>query len=241
MFWKRTGASEAASTRDFDLADPQIAKIDSVVNSAYPQPYGTENRALNSISFRPTPGLSPDRTPQSPPQNLKPNQQLTLNGTVPVPKISRRPERAHDSVEEAAAAFGKIASVLMRNAETGEMRIADLSLMVAPAVEAGTYAVIDATNVDKRTSTPAAIALWAFVSDAVDQRLSANMHEPVSLAPHEWISGSIPWLVTAAGEPGALQKLMTHLLETRLAGLTLKMRSMGPDGRAAAYSLQGAP
>jgi RTX toxin acyltransferase family len=126
----------------------------------------------------------------------------------------------------------------MIEARGGPMRVVGPA---APAVEAGTYAVIDATNVEKRTSTPAAIALWAFVSDAVDQRLSANMHEPVNLAPHEWISGSIPWLVTAAGEPGALQKLMTHLLETRLKGLTVKMRRMGPDGRAAAYSLQGAP
>jgi hemolysin-activating ACP:hemolysin acyltransferase len=144
------------------------------------------------------------------------------------------------TADQGAAAFGKIVSVLMRNEQTGQYHLADLAWLVAPPLAAGTYAIIDATSAQTRATTSAAVALWAMVSPEVDQRLSARLTVPIWLPPHEWQSGTIPWLIAAAGEPPALQKLLQHLLATRFKGQTVKMRTQGPDGRAAIGVLTGA-
>ena len=39
---------------------------------------------------------------------------------------------------------------------------------------------------------PVGLALWAYVSKDVDERLSSNLDQPIKLVPHEWKSGDIP-------------------------------------------------
>ena len=44
---------------------------------------------------------------------------------------------------------------------------------------------------------PLGLALWAHVSDEVDKKLETQQQTniPFRLAPHEWKSGKIPWLL----------------------------------------------
>lgn len=241
MFWKKE-ASAQVEKRDFYPSDPQKEKVNAWVNASAPLAPSSDDRKAGSAERKAhAPNLNSTMSPPLPNEKRTPGKPLAVSGAVHVPNTLPRDAGSRDTALEGAAAFGKITSVLMRDAELGAMPLSDLSWRVAPAIEAGTYAVVDATNLEKRTTTPAAAALWAFVSPEVDRRLTAQIANPVQLAAHEWTSGSIPWIVAASGEPVALQKLFQHLLETRFQGMTIKMRTIGADGRATVSSFEGAP
>ena len=71
--------------------------------------------------------------------------------------------------------------------------------------------VLDQCRLYSKADMPWAFATWAFVNDAVDQRLRSN---PSAIGPHEWKCGATPWLIdvvapfgdvdTVAGEAAAL-------------------------------------
>ena len=66
--------------------------------------------------------------------------------------------------------------------------------------------VLEQCKLYNKQEVPWAYFSWAKVSEAVDQRLRSN--NPF-IAPHEWHSGEIPWLIDAVmpfGEDAALLK-----------------------------------
>jgi len=64
--------------------------------------------------------------------------------------------------------------------------VADLDWRLMPPL------VLDQCKLYMKSEVPWAFATWAFVSDAVDQRLRST--SPI-IAPHEWKSGTKPWLI----------------------------------------------
>ena len=99
------------------------------------------------------------------------------------------------------------------------------------------FALIDAKPPDLPLPIPAAVALWASVSEEVDQRLSTELDSPMRLRPADWRSGGILWLVDVIGDPSAIPALMQHLQATAFAGRQAKMRLMGPGGQAVVTKL----
>lgn len=78
--------------------------------------------------------------------------------------------------------------------------VADLDWRLLPPL------VLEQCKLYNKQEVPWAYFSWANVSEAVDQRLRSN--NPV-IAPHEWHSGDIPWLIDAVmpfGEDPALLK-----------------------------------
>lgn len=59
--------------------------------------------------------------------------------------------------------------------------------------------VLDQCRLFSKADLPWAFVTWAFVSEAVDQRLRAS--SPV-IAPHEWRCGDRPWLIDVAAPFG---------------------------------------
>ncbi|MCB9712109.1 MAG: toxin-activating lysine-acyltransferase [Nitrospiraceae bacterium] len=60
---------------------------------------------------------------------------------------------------------------------------------------------------------PLGLALWAHVSDEVDKKLEAQQQAniPFRLAPHEWKSGEIPWLLAVLAPQDVARALVKKL------------------------------
>lgn len=60
---------------------------------------------------------------------------------------------------------------------------------------------------------PIGLALWAHVSEEVDNKLEAQQQAnmPFRLAPQDWKSGEIPWLLTVLAPKEVAQALVKNL------------------------------
>ena len=73
-----------------------------------------------------------------------------------------------------------------RDAQRRYTFLADIDWRLMPPL------VLDQCRLYTKADMPWAFVTWAFVSDAVDQRLRST--SPL-IAPHEWKSGNHPWLI----------------------------------------------
>lgn len=174
-----------------------------------------------------------------PVQQPAPNEGTSPPNTNPV----SRPTGAQVSKEQVAArstelsaAFGKITAVLMRTPEYHQMRLSDLEWLVVPAVATRQFLIAEAQKATGLT-VPVSVVLWATVSDTVDQRLSSNVGELIRLKAEDWKSGSIPWLVAAAGEPRAVAGLLKVVAERQFGASGIKAIAQGADGKAVVTNL----
>ncbi len=137
-----------------------------------------------------------------------------------------------------SASFGEIVSVLMRSEHYRSYTLQDLEWLVVPAVLSNQFLLAEARAKGNGFTAPVGVVLWAKVSPEVDQRLTANVAQPIRLKPEDWRSGNIPWLVDAVGPPkligGMLQQLHTKVFK----GQQVKVRTQGPDGKAVVRTME---
>ena len=133
---------------------------------------------------------------------------------------------------------------MMRDRNFRKMRLADLEWLLLPPLLAGHWRMgkVSATpqQADAKAGValvPATVALWARVSPAVDERLSTDLDTPPTLAPNEWSSGEIPWLIAIAGDPRAMPRFLVALRDREFKGRNVKLRSAGADGKAIVSNL----
>lgn len=79
--------------------------------------------------------------------------------------------------------------------------VADLDWRLMPPL------VLDQCQLLQRDGVPWAFGTWAWVNDAVHERLLAG---EVRLAPHEWRQGQHPWLVDVVCPFGDLAEAASH-------------------------------
>ena len=142
-----------------------------------------------------------------------------------------------DASRRSILAFGQIVSVLMRTQPFNSLPLLAIEPLIAPAVLTGQFMVAEAQSNANGVVAPVAAVLWASVSPEIDRRLSENLDKPVQLAPVEWKSGTIPWLVLAAGDQRLVNSMLAQLQEKGLGGRPLKMRVKGQDGKEAVGTL----
>ena len=216
-------------------ADPApTLPADSLVGSSSPAPlFGMSDQ--RSPSVQPLQGLDPISSALSSPP---------ASTLAPRPAAPERPEpsagdtKAREALaNQSAAAFGKITSVLMHCDPVNRHPLADLAWLVVPAIVNGTYSIAESRPQTGGPSRPAAVALWACVSDEVDRRLTDEIAKPLRLQPQDWKSGENYWLIQATGETRAVQKLVDHLMRTTFSGRHVKVRTEGPDGTPVAGTL----
>jgi cytolysin-activating lysine-acyltransferase len=155
------------------------------------------------------------------------------------------PERPRDARQtRIAQAFSQVVAVLMRDPTFRQMRLADLEWLVLPPVMAGQFRLAQVPAPPSRggaqqsgTLIPVAVALWARVSDAIDQSLSGNLDKAARLHVADWASGDNVWLMAVAGDRRAVPKFMARLAETEFKGRRVKMRVRGSDGRVVVKTL----
>jgi len=147
------------------------------------------------------------------------------SGAAPVGDASPMPSSPEPTPDEIrfAIQFARITSVLMRSPHYKHYTLADLEWLVVPPTLFGQCVIMDANSNGR--STPVAAALWAFVSEDVDKKISESQTVPIKLRPDEWRSGDILWLVDAVGDNRVLPTFLKHLRENVFNGQKVKMRT----------------
>jgi hemolysin-activating ACP:hemolysin acyltransferase len=173
----------------------------------------------------------PVETAAAKPETAKPEGNAAAPAAPVVLDAEEAKKRAAAS-KRMAASFGEIALLMSRSPAEQHYALRDLDWLVAPAVSLGQFALAEAQSKTNGLVVPVGAVLWALVSPEVDQRLSAQEAGPIRLAPAEWRSGDIPWVIHTVGEPKILGGLMEQLTKTVFKDRAPKMRIRGQDGKA---------
>lgn len=178
------------------------------------------------------PGIAPAHAGEhaAPQQSAVDPGQAAGEATAEAALSQEEMERRAVASKRLLMSFGEIVSVMMRSPQFKAATLSDLEHLVVPAVSSGQFLVAEAQSKQNGFITPVSVALWASVSDEVDQRLSSNPDEPIKLAPDEWRSGDNPWLIALAGDRRPMNSLLKRLHETTFKEKPLKVRTRGEDG-----------
>jgi cytolysin-activating lysine-acyltransferase len=101
--------------------------------------------------------------------------------------------------------------------------IADLDWRLLPPL------VLDQCRLYSKADMPWAFTTWAFVSEAVDQRLRSTA--PV-IAPHEWKSGDKPWLIDVVAPFGDVEAVASEAAAQMSPGKPVSAWLMAAGGQA---------
>jgi hemolysin-activating ACP:hemolysin acyltransferase len=140
-----------------------------------------------------------------------------------------------------AATMGRIVRLMARSPRHHDRKLSDLEWLALPAVRTGQCALMEAQSRSSGHVAPLAAVLWARVSVEVDKRLSEKLDAPIRLAPEEWRSGDILWLVDAIGDDGAVAGLVRQLRATEWSGQPIKARVTGADGQVSVRLIEPQP
>jgi cytolysin-activating lysine-acyltransferase len=148
----------------------------------------------------------------------------------------QRQQLAHNDLLFGAA-FARIVSVMIRHEPHKNLRLTDLELLVVPPLFTGQFALLNDTIEGAPLPVPVGVAFWASVSPEVDQRLSSNPAD-FKLAPAEWRSGDILWLVDVIGNEKAVSIILQQSEATVFLWQDVKVRRKVNDGWAAVSFLK---
>lgn len=127
-----------------------------------------------------------------------------------------------------AHALGEIAWLMTQSQLHKQMFLSDLEWFVMPAILTEQFRVFyGPAPAAGAPPTPAAVALWANVSEETEQRLEAGAHK---LAPHEWKGGDRAWLIELIAPFGAQDEILRDLAASVFAGKVFKFHMTGGDG-----------
>ena len=159
-------------------------------------------------------------------------------GRQPAPRAQAAPPLAPEEAKRRAlvakhfaAAFGETVAILMHAPEYKKFSLEDLEWLVVPAVTTGQFSVTTAQSKASGSTTPVGVILWASVSPEVDRRLSKSPGLPIKLAPQEWKSGDILWVIATVGDKRILQGMLNHLQQKDWAQKPVKILTQGKDGK----------
>jgi cytolysin-activating lysine-acyltransferase len=146
---------------------------------------------------------------------------------LPKDELRRRAAMA----KQVSSSFADIVTLLMRSETERNRTLADLEWMVVPAMQTGQFAVAEAQSQETGVVAPLGVVLWAMVSAEVDKRLIAEAGQPMKLAPGEWRSGDIPWIVAAFGDNKVVGQLFEQLSKNVFTKQPAKLRARDKDGK----------
>ncbi|MDX2287586.1 MAG: toxin-activating lysine-acyltransferase [Hyphomicrobiaceae bacterium] len=170
--------------------------------------------------------VAPGGAPLPPPTASPSGAQPPATTSAPAPTSA---PTAAAGVKHPLQALGEVVSLMIGSPQVQRMPIGDLSRVVLPAIRANQIAVAEARD-ERGNVRPVAAVLWARVSAAVDQRLMANPQVPPQLAPEEWTSGSIAWVVLAVGSDKACEATIAQISKSQFGGGPLKVTTGGDGG-----------
>ncbi len=127
-----------------------------------------------------------------------------------------------------AASFAEIISLLMRSQKHQAMTLKQIEQRVVPAYRANQYSIAKTKTPNRKLPViPAGVALWAKVSDEIDQKLSAGEYE---LAPADWTSGENIWIIDIVAQPELGGAIIQELQKNAFAGKAFKLSRTDENG-----------
>ena len=143
------------------------------------------------------------------------NPETRLSGDAPLdPKVLAQIASIRSKVHES---FGKIAMAMMvlpryRNLSIGDLNAVLLEPLIRDRVAMASHKPEEAEGSSASNEPLIGIAIWASVSEEVDQRIVEQIKAgvfPVRLKPEDWTSGDINWLMDVIAPT---QKLTTSVI-----------------------------
>lgn len=131
----------------------------------------------------------------------------------------------------ATSTFGEIVALLSFSPVFKHLSLGDLEWLVIPALANNQVTVVRGKLKDQHgLMVPIGLSLWAHVSEEVDKKLEAQQQAnmPFRLAPQEWKSWEIPWLLTVLAPKEVAQALVKKLEESVLKGKSYRQFALGP-------------
>lgn len=144
----------------------------------------------------------------APPRSLKARSEAAPGAT------GGPPETDSLDLPGAIRAYGEAMLVFAKDPEWNGARLADAHAILAPAARMNQIVIAKVPNAAD-APTPVGVAVWAKVDETVDRKLkqqSAQGERP-QLAPEEWRSGEIPWLIALGGAPSVREATCQKLAD----------------------------
>ena len=160
----------------------------------------------------------------------------TAAGTAAAQDAARDTQATMAGAKSPSILFGEAVSILMRSAQHKQMTLADLEWLLVPPLMLGQLSMASGRLKDAKGEVhdkpvPLGLTLWARVSEEMDKRLCENLQERIRLAPHEWASGEICWLIDMVAPPELGEAMFAQLQAGPLKGKAIKLRTRGADGK----------
>ncbi len=127
------------------------------------------------------------------------------------------------------AAFGEIVGILMRAPKYKLMKLDALRFSVLPAITHNQYLIARARQSETSAPVAGGVAMWASVSDAVDQRLRSNKEPRLTLSTDEWNSGPHLWLVDLISPSQLAIPILKDLEEKVAKGRPMTAQTVSSD------------
>lgn len=118
--------------------------------------------------------------------------------------------------------LGEIVWLMSQSPTHKQLFIGDLEWFVMPAVLLEQFRIFYGPN------SPAAVALWAMVSEETEARLKDGAHK---LRPDEWKAGDRPWLVELVAPFGGQQEILADLSKSVFGGQPFSFHTTAADGQ----------
>lgn len=122
------------------------------------------------------------------------------------------------------ASLGEAVFLLARDVKWRHLSLMDIEWLLLPVIAANQFMTVrgrvkNKDGEDIGVTIPLGIALWARVSEEVDKKLRAQKESeaPLRMAPSDWTSGDISWLLLTVG-PEAVQASLHKKVHTLLGG-----------------------
>lgn len=122
-------------------------------------------------------------------------------------------------------ALGEITWLMTQSPQHKQLFIGDLEWFCMPALLHEQFRIYNGPN------SPAAVALWAFVSDETEARLQSDGPK---LRPEEWNGGENPWLIELVAPFGGQEEILADLAVTAFSGRTFKFHHVKSGRRSVA-------
>lgn len=121
-----------------------------------------------------------------------------------------------------AQMLGEITWLMTQSPIHKQLFIGDLEWFAMPAILVEQFRIFYGPN------SPAAVALWAMVSEETEERLKAGAHK---LRADEWQGGDRPWLIELIAPFGAQDEILADLSKTVFGGKPFSFHTATPDGQ----------
>ena len=121
-----------------------------------------------------------------------------------------------------AQMLGEITWLMTQSPIHKQLFIGDLEWFAMPAILVEQFRIFYGPN------SPAAVALWAMVSEETEERLKAGAHK---LRADEWQGGDRPWLIELIAPFGAQDEILADLSTSVFGGKPFSFHTATPEGQ----------